>query len=320
MKKEFTMVGGGVRSSAIDGLKGLAIIGVLFAHADFSGRFSVSALKFVDDGQTLLGWCVIAFFFASGYLGAAKRDESFWSYIAERSKRLLLPCMIFSVTYKVLLLILGLVGALDKAYGFPDALFELVRFIVLPVGPQFYFLLYLFVICVSVEVLRRLIATEVIFLLGLVLVSLFQLWNPASQPYGPDYALVGPYCLAYIAGLSFNSWAKNSLTQLLVVVAIALLSITLRLDIFVYLAVCISLFILANQVQPAAFFVFLGRRSSGIFVWHAPIMLPMCSLVAVAVVGTGVVSLLVALCTCITLCIAVERVVYKYSLLRWWRF
>ena len=57
-----------MRYSEIDALKGVAIIGVVIAHLNFTGRFDKETLELVHNLQLFFGWCVITFFFASGIL------------------------------------------------------------------------------------------------------------------------------------------------------------------------------------------------------------------------------------------------------------
>lgn len=55
-----------MRVDEIDSLKGIAILGVLFAHISFPDRLGEEASQVVLFLQWLFGWCVIAFFLPLG--------------------------------------------------------------------------------------------------------------------------------------------------------------------------------------------------------------------------------------------------------------
>jgi len=94
------------RVQAIDSVKGVSIIGVLFIHMGFSRRFDPATLADIQTLQHLFAWCVLAFFFASGCLhGNSTHAAPRWiDFVKKRARRLLVPCLLFSWGYKLALL------------------------------------------------------------------------------------------------------------------------------------------------------------------------------------------------------------------------
>ncbi|MCX6922959.1 MAG: acyltransferase, partial [Verrucomicrobia bacterium] len=137
------------RNEAVDALKGLAIIGVIFAHISFQSRLSATNLAKISVVQRLFGWCVLAFFFCAGRLTriGQTKERGWLDFALKRAKRLLLPCVVFSVTYKACLLVIYHLFHLGQPGRFtPVSVSYWLAFVLVPVGPQFYFLPYLFVV------------------------------------------------------------------------------------------------------------------------------------------------------------------------------
>ncbi len=129
-----------MRFLEIDAVKAVAIIGVMVAHMSFESRFSDGAMDFIRVVQIILGWCVLAFFFCSGLLAKEiKNIEEARRYIHKRFIRLVVPCVVFSITYRVIRCGLYLTGRFDWKSPIPENIGDVLDFILVPVGPQFYF-------------------------------------------------------------------------------------------------------------------------------------------------------------------------------------
>jgi fucose 4-O-acetylase-like acetyltransferase len=122
---------------------------------DFSSRLSATALLEIDYLQQSFGWCVIAFFFCAGMLtDISQRTISDWlKFTFKRARRLLVPCLVFSLTYKISLIALKQVAGIGARIQLPgNNILNWIIFGFGPIGPQFYFLPYLFIIS-SISVL-----------------------------------------------------------------------------------------------------------------------------------------------------------------------
>lgn len=88
-----------MRDSGIDGLKGLAIIAVVFIH----GRFVFPAYIYESAGYSIFDWCVPLFVILSAYglSGSCDRAKagSGWRWISEKTKRSMLPFVVWSLVY-----------------------------------------------------------------------------------------------------------------------------------------------------------------------------------------------------------------------------
>ena len=108
------------RSQAIDLTKALSILGVLFAHMFYVSRLNATALHTIHHMQLIFGWCVIAFFFCSGILSKTLAScKQFLSYGIVRAERLLIPCLVFSLTNKVVCLLLSHYGLIGVSISWP---------------------------------------------------------------------------------------------------------------------------------------------------------------------------------------------------------
>lgn len=190
------------RYKEIDAIKGLSIIGVLFAHMSFKDRLNAEALGLIESFQISFGWCVLAFFFCSGFLTKVIPDNrELMRFIGKRFKRLFIPCIVFSWSYKVVLLILSKAGFLRSANDIPLDLSSWLDFLFMPVGPQFYFLYYLLLISILFAVLIRFcsIITASYIISASTLIAYFFLDFPAHL-YGDDLSLFPAYFWGYAAG------------------------------------------------------------------------------------------------------------------------
>ena len=128
-----------MRNLAVDFIKGVSIVGVILAHSNFSNRFDVNTIELITVLQDYFSWCVVGFFFASGLLSKTPELKDARQYLIANIKRLIIPAIVFSVSYRVVNLLLSALGLLETNY-LPNSPLELLEFIILPIGPQFYFL------------------------------------------------------------------------------------------------------------------------------------------------------------------------------------
>lgn len=311
----------------VDSIKGLAIIGIVVTHMNFNNRFNAGTLEVVYNLQILFGWCVLAFFFCSGLLAKPLTSKiSFAKFIKKRFLRLVVPCLVFSISYKFILTLISWTGMFSYFFYFPEDLFGVARFIFEPVGPQFYFLYYLFIICTAVAIFERLTSTIFLFvMLTIMLPVAYKFIDTPTFLHGPDYALFPVYFFSYVSGYSLSN--NNHINKFFI---FSMPFISVNITIFMgnsfvmgYIFVPFVLWIvfrkfplIANLVDKTK----IGKYSAAIYVWHAPITLPFISIICVEVFGGGpVVIFPVLVCTILACCI-MHEIVGKFSVLRLWRF
>ena len=268
--------------------------------------------------QWLFGWCVLAFFFCSGYLRRpVNRDwTDYEKLITKTFYRLIAPCIAFSVLNKTLLLATDRFGLSHGGGELPMQLSEVVSFLLIPVGPQFYFLPFLFFISwmlISTETLSRWL-TDVAILLALA--TMYTAENLDAPPYGPSFALLPAYMISYQLG--YLTRLQNSRVRLLaylVVLAIASATINWML---LYVLVPIALlmaFRFFPGLQAIEKYTHLGKHSGAIYAWHAPVVMPTMSLIAVRILGGGFLALAMTLVCTSLVSIALGRLANEFSLL-----
>jgi hypothetical protein len=316
-----------MRIFEVDALKAMAIIGVIFAHISFEGRLAPITLDITNFIQLALGWCVIAFFWASGFLEKAKPETATDIYYLAKKRffRLIVPCIIFSLSYKILLLLIYLTGYFSWDSSIPSNIHELLAFILYPVGPQFYFLYYLFGISCVFFLLIKCLPIEKVFTVSILLFPVtFTLIETPSSGYGSNFNLLPFYFLAYLAGNYFGK-SKAHLQQLLsyLIVSILVTALISRSFIPLYIIVPSIIQYFFNKMPNLAKTInktMISKFSSGIYVWHAPVVLPLVSIICVKLFGGGPVIILPLIALTILICVMLSKLTLKFTWLRLWRF
>lgn len=321
-------LGASARHGEVDALKGMAIIGVLIAHMSFESRFNASALSMIGTLQVFFGWCVIAFFFASGLLiktGSATLLESY-ELIRKKSVRLLLPAVVFSLSYKLLQLGLYLTGRFSWDSPIPHNAHEVVLFILSPVGPQFYFLYYLYFISIAASLFEALFNRTALFVCASVLLpaSYFFMDMPETG-YGQINNLLPVYFFAYVVGyaLSIQYDEARPVFYLMLVVPVVAAAVISSSYVAGYLLVPFILWYAFKKVPVLSSLVNksrLGRYSASIYVWHAPIVMPLVSILCVKLLGGRPVVLLPVIVLTVAISLLLNQVTLKSRILRPWRF
>jgi len=296
------------RFAFIDAIKGLAILGVLFIHMGFASRFDAATLGKVQLLQSLFAWCVLAFFFASGFLhrSSGHLGEDLKPFIAKRAWRLLVPCAAFSWSYKVLLFAAHRAGFMSSgtlpSLATPA---DVLTTILTPAAPQFYFLVHLFVIAVAVQFVMRIPALGSRAAQWLLAAAILQSYwlLPLDKPHGEALTHLPLYTAAYLLGLQTARLDRESdllsLARdpffLLFAASVAAISFS-RPQI---LHLCVPLLLFAStRIMPAVAdspLHFLGRHSGAIYAWHTPIVMPALSTLLTRLPFTGW-PLILAMC------------------------
>jgi len=318
------------RINSIDNLKGIAIIGVIFIHME-SGLFSRHTEEIIDFFQTIFSSCVLAFFFASGLVvKKLKGLEQIKSFVVNRVRRLLIPCIVFSITYKLILISLTEMGYIS-VMEFPiNISFQyFLKFIFNPVGPQFYFLIYLFIIGLFYAILDSLFSRRIIFLLSAIsIICIYFFIKLPTTITGPSYNLIPFYFFSYCIGSFFKEKAYEirSIKLELFLLIIWCISLHLTSDfngVFIHFLVPIIVWVLFEKVEYLSTYfskLSLGYYSSGIYVWHAPILMPVTVMVLTQFINIPSLLIISIMVVVILLCILLTVLTKKFKLLKLWRF
>jgi len=306
------------RDTAIDVIKGIGIVGVLFLHASFAKRFSDESLRAIEVVQYYLQWCVVGFFFTAGLLTRGAQTFSDWrSFLRKRGERLLIPCVAFSLTYNLLLVALTATGRFELT-AIPSTLGDWVRLLLTPAEPQLYFLVYLFVISAVLELLllgcRGQLGCELVLLIAILAAELVR---PAIGTItGPDYGLIPIYSAAYLCGalMRRHGGVWPYLIPALTAAAFAGLALATSnfniawagFPLVIYQGV--KLLPVAPLDQTVGW---LGRHSAEIYVWHAPIVNRFLSIVICGLIGGGYLAVAMTLIATIAASVLLAKIVNR---------
>ncbi|WP_223672712.1 acyltransferase family protein [Proteus terrae] len=244
------------RNKNIDFLRGIAIFGVVVIHSYFPNKMSDETLSIVANFQFYFNWVVLAFFYSSGYFSTWHIDKS---KVKKLAMKLIIPCLFFSMFYLVIKIVVFYLG------GFNSLTIENILINAIPMAPQFYFLLYLFVVIVISHTLN---------LWFLILISsLIIIFIPTpSYLFGSDFILIPFYFLSYAFG-----YISNNKRNYIIFIVVALLSLIKSDVIYLFFLVPSIIVILSRYINGIVYNVpaYLGRRSLAIYVLHTPIILPL---------------------------------------------
>jgi len=318
------------RRPDIDGLKAFAIMGVVLIHIHSPGRLSSDCMLWVNWLKVLFGWCVMAFFFCSGLLTQQlpKNNLELGVWIGKRTKRLLLPCLVFSIAYKTALFLVTRTGWYDWKCLAPSTVEDWLSFFLIPVGPQFYFLPYLFAIssiCIAAATVIKRLWLVWMVVTAAHLTSGFG-FNPPVQANGPAYMLLFSYAHCYMVGLAAEKIGVPVPRWLALNGALGVLAaILLRTSFFLYPVVPLALWWLLQRFQELTSAIGrtqLGQRSGAVFVWHAPLLLPFCSIIAARLLVGRLdgIQVLLTVVTTIAFCYGCDQVTRRFRCFNLFRF
>ena len=313
------------RVSAIDATKGLAILGVLFVHMGFTSRFDTATLGSIATLQRIFAWCVLAFFFASGFFHPDTKPVGSWQDFAKkRARRLLVPCLAFSWVYKLALLGLASSGLTPSPFSeVRRNVVEILREAFTPATPQFYFLAYLFFIAVAIHAMLRLQVLRSDFSRWLLAAILLQSYwiLPLERPHGESLSQLPLYAATYLLGIQFAKLAhrldgsRNAHALGAAVLVASLLAVAVYRPQILHLVPPLLISQLATCIPrwPQIPFAFLGRRSGAIYAWHTPLVMPLLSVLLTKFSLTGVPLILAMIIATLVISLTLDSLVRRFD-------
>ena len=299
------------RDHALDLLKGIAILSVVLYHLPPS-RFTPANCSYLLDAQAAVSWCVLAFFFVSGRL--CTTTESFSRELAaqllDRARRLLIPCVAFSLLYRFVLALFSARGFISSySFKFPSDIAGWALWVFTPAPPQLYFLPFLLIVQ-ALAMLAWAAGGRYFVLIGCFLAPLLfylaEFFGVARLPLYGDRADLFPLYLAMFAH-GYASRAFPVLVGWQGVLAVCLLAGAAALcrhsPQLLLIAVPCVLYLAFGWIQMGGnnILAMLGRHSAGIYVWHTPIILPASALFWTHFFGGNSLTLALTLVTTIAL-------------------
>ncbi|MEI6321911.1 MAG: acyltransferase [bacterium] len=270
---------------AIDLLRWMAIVAVVIIHSGFVSRYSENAIHIILRLQMILGWCVLCFFSISGFL-QAKKELTPKAFLNNRFQRLIIPY--FCVSLIVWLILYAINGAgiyhPKNANDLNVINFAKRMLCFQGMGPQFYFLPYLFIISFAVFLLKKGIAINYIFYIALACVILQFVMVGHLEVHGGNPECLGLYFTSYTLGMMLAGEEKGMRSTH----AILLLGTCAGLLIVFYFHEVFLMFIflpvwLYQGIKACKSLTIAGKFMSSfsagaVYLWHTPILLPVCSI------------------------------------------
>jgi fucose 4-O-acetylase-like acetyltransferase len=230
-----------------------------------SSRYSEVFLIELSYIQNFVDGAVAGFFLISGFF--FKKDLSFKSLIFKKFKSLILPYIIFSLLYSILL---SIIGKGDFFNG-------LINTLLLHGGSmQLYFLPYLFITLSIFWIFMHITSnfnTNFKYLVLIIILLIICFLFPLKSSSGNDYFQVPFYFISFILGFIFKNLNLNKLKEM---IYISVLTIFITLIGFIDqrfydLALILILFYI---------FLIVGKKlpskklsgSGGIYLLHTPIL------------------------------------------------
>ena len=328
------------RQSAVDVLKGLAIVGVVLHHVK-NRRFDADVQEHLLGVIHVVAWAVYAFMFGSGYLHAlSRRAEAAGGFIGRRAQRLLVPYLWLGVLYAVVFQVIQNLGLVDyDPTRIEPNLLGKVKSLLLcdqehVIGEQLYFFVLLFGIS-SAFVLLLAISTStwfVAWLVGVLAVVLAGLMMVNPLPLATTglsvEMLVGAllqYALGFLLGRTRDAlgrWHRVAVGGVVVAAALAAINGPAGYSVAM-LWVPLTLFLILNRlVAGSPWFgpwAALGQASGSIFAFHTPFILQPLLIILFKLKVPQYANVAISVLVTLVLCVAIHKVLNRYSWLRWFR-
>jgi len=298
-------------------LKCLLVFGVVLQHSAFQ-RFSVPAQELVASLQHFFAFVVVGFFWAAGFL--IRRETSWTGFITKRFWRLMVPFLVVSLVNGVAFRVIA--AATGRDFGYAMSVPEFLRALVTlqGVGPQMYFLPYLFVLQVLAFPLGHWLSNAGYF--AALSAGLFLLWLFAGEgcgPTGPALPNTLLYFSALLLGMACGTPAIAAVGRFWLPVAVLILAACVWLPAGAWHNLCCwaapaALYLALRQIGARIAWTGMNNDIVSVFLWHTPVLLPVLSVLCVQLWPPGYVALVVSFTAAVVLAVVLGRVLVKSGL------
>lgn len=268
-----------LKDNSIVAIKALAIIGVVLVHSA-NRRLDADSREILFAIMIGFRWCVLAFFAASGWLHAlseSKAEKPVIGFIASRTRRLLLPFLVFVLLYSAAWEAVEALALFDLRDSRPESFHGKVTTALWPMGSeiagQLYFLPFLFVVSTMIHVALRAAGGRAIVALAILSFLTAVAFFPHTPGTGMHLGVLVWGIFSYAAGylLFLHRDGRQRICVLLVCAAILLFWIgpagLLKLVPLVLVAGAGALHL--KVWRPLTF---VGDASATIFAYHSPFL------------------------------------------------
>lgn len=274
------------RDASLDLLKCVLVLGVILFHSGFQ-RISTAEKEIVAHLQHFFSFVVLGFFWSAGYL--MKPDAGSGSWAKNRGVRLLLPFLAVSMVNWLAFLLAESLS--QKEFGYAVSAREFLEKILTlqGVGPQMYFLPYLFFLQLAAGLVERVIGeSKALWLVAGMLLVGWMFLNPGHLPLGPAIQNLPLYLAALFLGMGCREWPAQRPVPTAPGLALAVLAGCAFLPVGIAHALCCFL-------APGLLYFSCRRLGAGVrwpgksgdifsvFIWHTPLLLPFFSILFTSV-------------------------------------
>ncbi|MCX6953075.1 MAG: acyltransferase family protein [Verrucomicrobia bacterium] len=303
-----------MKDRAIQSLKGIAIIGVLFHHIH-NRRIAEETSNTLSLVTAFLTWSVLLFIAISGWLHSRKDEkggESLLRFIGNRSLRLLVPFVTLVFGYAVIWQALGRLGFAEVGVRLaPDFRGKIVDSLLLyhpdPVAGQLYFLPLLFIISAIVRVFISAAGVRGVIVCGGLGLAGGIVFAPGSANTGFSVGMLlfGLFC--YSAGFLMHRF-RSFRYRYVCVGGVAVVVVTaLGIDGVAKVFPLVLLEVMhVLPLQKAGLLEMIGEASGTIYAYHIPfVLVPLLILVSRLPSGYQMAGVLAAIAVSIAACMTI---------------
>ncbi|HNY32489.1 MAG TPA: acyltransferase [Fibrobacteria bacterium] len=268
------------RDLAIEALRWIAILAVVFHHGISLSRHSQDTIEVVRQVKAWLGWCVPAFLAVSGAF--VPRGRPFLEFVSTRARRLLVPFVSVSTLSWMGFSLIAMVFHLSADAHLLDFQGFLLKMVFLEgFGPQLYFLTYLFfVACIWRGLSAFLSWGAVVGVLVCFLVAQCHWFIEPLGLLGPGLDKPIPYALCFALGAwLYQAKSESRLAALswLVVLSAAAGTAAVLLHAVWPIEIVAGpwIYVALTLLKPGSWIpkTLWEWNSAAVYLWHAPIIL-----------------------------------------------
>jgi hypothetical protein len=298
------------RDGALDLLKCVLVLGVVLQHSGFA-RFNAEEQELVANLRHFFSLVVVGFFWAAGYL--IDVNERADVFLKKRFMRLIVPFLVISIVNWIIFLSLARVTGRSFGYDYTIGDMLHVLFTLQGVGPQMYFLPYLFLLQTAAFFsARRFASPALLAALSILLLLLWFATDPNFKNLGPSPGNIALYASSVFLGMACRHADALLVGKFVLVVAIPILAGCAVLAPGVWHDLCCwaappAMYVGFKACGARAAWPGLSGDTFAVFLWHTPLLMPLLSLFFVRLFPAGYLALLLTVVGAICLSVAVGR-------------